>query len=121
MSVFWLNLNMFWCPLLLSSVVFSLLLGDGMPRRVTEGLSSSGKVVSVAAGEYFTLAATDEGALIGWGDGGSGQLGRKVASGHSNAVPIDVGEKRGERVRVIKPVGGYQHAIAIAEVVDGQK
>ena len=72
--------------------------------------------MSVAAGEYFTLAATDDGELFGWGDGGSGQLGRKVGPGHSNAVPIDVGERKGEKVRVILPVGGYQHAIAIAEL-----
>ena len=73
--------------------------------------------MSVAAGEYFTLASTEGGDLIGWGDGGSGQLGRKVGPGHSNAVPIDLGEKNGEKVKVIKPVGGYQHAIAIAETI----
>ena len=48
----------------------------------------------MAAGEYFTLAATDTGGLFGWGDGGSGQLGRKLGLGRSNAVAIDFREKR---------------------------
>ena len=89
--------------------------GDGSPRRVTV---PGGRVVSVAAGEYFTLAATEDGGLFGWGDGGSGQMGQKVGPGHDRnaAVAIDVGAKGGDTVRVVQAVGGYQHALAIAQV-----
>ena len=88
--------------------------GDAAPRRVA--VDGGGRVVGVAAGEYFTLAATGDGDLIGWGDGGSGQMGRSVGPGHSNEVKIDLGEKEGRRVRVVQPVGGYQHALALATV-----
>lgn len=92
----------------------------GEPRHVSDGPAADGaEVTGVAAGEYFTLASTRDGRLFGWGDGGSGQLGRKLPPGHNAlAVKIDLGERRRETVRVITPVGGYQHAVAIAEAAE---
>jgi hypothetical protein len=45
-------------------------------------------------------------------------MGQKVGPGHDRnaAVAIDVGAKGGDTVRVVQAVGGYQHALAIAQV-----
>ena len=44
----------------------------GEPRLVRDAPE---RAVDVAAGEYFTLALGEDGDLVGWGDGKSGQLG----------------------------------------------
>lgn len=84
----------------------------GFPVRVPDAPSD---VYDVACGEYFTLASTADGGLFGWGDGNSGQLGTSGDGKKDNAaVEIDLGARLGEKVRVVAPVAGYQHAMAIA-------
>mgnify|MGYP001162674390 len=84
----------------------------GFPARVPDAPSD---VYDVACGEYFTLASTAEGGLFGWGDGNSGQLGTSGDGRKDNAaVEINLGARLGEKVRVVNPVAGYQHAMAIA-------
>jgi alpha-tubulin suppressor-like RCC1 family protein len=51
--------------------------------RETRG---SAKVVSVAAGAYFSLAVTSTGQLYAWGDGADGQLGKPL--GANNDTPV---------------------------------
>ena len=84
----------------------------GFPVRVPDAPSD---VYDVACGEYFTLASTADGGLFGWGDGNSGQLGTGGDGKKDNAaVEINLGVRLGEKVRVVNPVAGYQHAMAIA-------
>ena len=84
----------------------------GFPVRVPDAPSD---VYDVACGEYFTLASTADGGLFGWGDGNSGQLGTSGDGKKDNAaVEINLGVRLGEKVRVVAPVAGYQHAMAIA-------
>ena len=84
----------------------------GFPVRVPDAPSD---VYDVACGEYFTLASTADGGLFGWGDGNSGQLGTSGDGKKDNAaVEIDLGARLGEKMRVVAPVAGYQHATAIA-------
>ena len=84
----------------------------GFPARVPDAPSD---VYDVACGEYFTLASTADGGLFGWGDGNSGQLGTSGDGRKDNAaVEINLGARLGEKVRVVNPVAGYQHAMAIA-------
>jgi alpha-tubulin suppressor-like RCC1 family protein len=85
----------------------------GLPTKVPDAPSG---VYDVACGEYFTLASTDDGDLFGWGDGKSGQMGvdGKEAGDKPYKVEVKLGVRRGERVRVVSPVAGYQHALAIA-------
>ena len=85
----------------------------GLPTKVPDAPSG---VYDVACGEYFTLASTEDGDLFGWGDGKSGQMGvdGKEAGDKPYKVEVKLGVRRGERVRVVSPVAGYQHALAIA-------
>jgi regulator of chromosome condensation len=98
----------------------------GAPRRLTHPASlptSSTKITSVAAGEYFTLAATADGAVLGWGDDASGQLGGFGGVGGRDATAptlVEMARRRGgdgggADVRTRRVVAGYQHAVAIAE------
>ena len=98
----------------------------GAPRRLTHPASlptSSTKIASVAAGEYFTLAATADGAVLGWGDDASGQLGGFGGVGGRDATAptlVEMARRRGgdgggPDVTTRRVVAGYQHAVAIAE------
>ena len=81
----------------------------GGPRLVKDAPE---RAVDVAAGEYFTLAAGEDGRLVGWGDGKSGQLGVDPAKtgDREGATTVPVGGK------VLAPFAGYQHAVAIVQV-----
>jgi hypothetical protein len=85
-------------------------------------------IVDVAAGEHFTLASAADGGMVGWGDGNSGQLGldaealarerrRDGGDGRNADAPGPAGGAvevpMGEGARVVAPVAGYQHALAI--------
>ena len=71
------------------------------------------RAVDVAAGEYFTLALGEDGDLVGWGDGKSGQLGVDPAmtdESRTRAATVPVGGK------TLAPFAGYQHAVAVVRV-----
>ena len=70
-------------------------------------------VVSVSAGEYFTLMLTRDGAIYGTGDSNSGQLGTQIA-GSKFKTPIRLASSP---PRVLAVTAGYQHAAAIARDV----
>ena len=53
-----------------------------LPREVPGLFKTYGKVVQVASGGNHTLALTEKGAVIAWGDAEQGQLARKVPSRH---------------------------------------
>ena len=81
----------------------------GEPRLVKDAPE---RAVDVAAGEYFTLALGEDGDLVGWGDGKSGQLGVDPAMTNewTRAETVPVGGK------TLAPFAGYQHAVAIVRV-----
>ena len=81
------------------------------PAAVAGDLSTRG-VVAVAAGEYFTLAATSLGEIYGMGTNGNGQLGVQADAGPSfdSPVRVELGPGVGTCVAV---AAGYQHSIAI--------
>ena len=87
--------------------------GGGKEPEEVPRVASAGGAKAVGAGEYFTLVATKDGAVLGWGDGGSGQLGKQLAPGPvHDPMDVPVGED-GEKVVLI--FGGYQHAMAVVE------
>ena len=82
----------------------------GEPRLVRDAPE---RAVDVAAGEYFTLALGEDGDLVGWGDGKSGQLGVDPAmtdESRTRAATVPVGGK------TLAPFAGYQHAVAVVRV-----
>ena len=73
----------------------------GEPRLVRDAPE---RAVDVAAGEYFTLALGEDGDLVGWGDGKSGQLGVDPAmtdESRTRAATVPVGGRRSRRSRGI--------------------
>jgi alpha-tubulin suppressor-like RCC1 family protein len=64
--------------------------GDGVTVRTPVQLSLNGgeKVVSVAAGRYFSAAVTQSGKVYAWGANDVGQLG--TSFGNSSATPVEV-------------------------------
>jgi regulator of chromosome condensation len=101
---------------------------EGLPRLVDDAILRGRAVVDVAAGEHFTLASAADGGMVGWGDGNSGQLGldadaldrerrRDGDDGRNANAPGPAGGAvevpMGEGARVVAPVAGYQHALAI--------
>ena len=102
---------------------------EGLPRLVDDAILRGRAVVDVAAGEHFTLASAADGGMVGWGDGNSGQLGLDAdalarerratvgGDGRNADAPGPAGGAvevpMGEGARVIAPVAGYQHALAI--------
>ena len=81
------------------------------PARVVGDLSSR-RVVSVAAGEYFTLVTTMDGEIYGTGSNGNGQLGTAPESTTEYATfeRVSLGTQAGDALAV---AAGYQHSIAI--------
>lgn len=86
------------------------------PAAVAGDLSTRG-VVAVAAGEYFTLAATSVGEIYGMGANGNGQLGVQADTGPSfdSPVRVELGPGVGTCVAV---AAGYQHSVAIIRAND---
>jgi regulator of chromosome condensation len=89
--------------------------GDPLKPAQVGGDLASRAVVSVAAGEYFTLVATADGDVFGMGSSGNGQLGVQAStSGHKSPVRVRVGDAVG----TLAVAAGYQHAVAIARASD---
>ena len=77
-----------------------------LPKRV-EALQE--RVCSVAAGQHYSLAITQSGALYSWGFGGNGQLGHGD-DGHQ-LLPRQVAGLQG----VCYVAAGAAHTVAIAK------
>jgi alpha-tubulin suppressor-like RCC1 family protein len=75
-----------------------------------QSLVPTGTVIAaIAAGEDFSLAMDTTGAVWGWGDGSSGQLGSNVCDGCSANLPTPVAGIS----NVIAIAAGLQHSIAV--------
>jgi alpha-tubulin suppressor-like RCC1 family protein len=73
-------------------------LGDGdgtdhdvhVPTRIVDALEGVHKAVRVAAGDYHSMAVTDTGQLLTWGNGGYGRLGHGADDESDKSVPTVV-------------------------------
>lgn len=89
------------------------LLQSLVPQAVrTDGVLAGRTVISLANGEYHTLALCADGTLAAWGANGNGQLGD--GSSTSSAVPVRVNESGVLAGRtVIAIAAGSTHSLAL--------
>lgn len=92
------------------------------PVKVSTPPLDTATVRLVAAGEYFSLAALEDGGILGWGANGNGQLGRGegVSVEERTVGPAHLGSAGSPPLHVLSLAAGYQHAAAVvAEQVAG--
>ncbi|XP_072902010.1 RCC1 and BTB domain-containing protein 1-like isoform X1 [Hemitrygon akajei] len=80
------------------------------PRRVVHGLENR-KVVTIACGQQFSMAVTDNGEVFGWGSNGNGQIGSGISGNHF--IPWRLNALQG--ICVLQIACGYAHTLALTD------
>ncbi|KAK3261754.1 hypothetical protein CYMTET_29352 [Cymbomonas tetramitiformis] len=96
--------------------------GSGETAAQVHGLLTGEPAIGVAAGEHFSIVAAKSGAVYGWGDAASGQMGEKQPRTDSPVrvpMPPPRGSASTDTVHAIKVAAGYQHAIAAVIIKSG--
>jgi alpha-tubulin suppressor-like RCC1 family protein len=90
-------------------------LGDGSNKARSNPVIVSGfsgkKIVAIAAGNFHSVAVTDDGSVWAWGDNSSGQLGDGTTT--SRVTPVRVIGLSGKMVT--KVAAGYYHTLALVD------
>jgi len=87
-------------------LIIGLLAACGGGTQPPDGGGGDVKVVAAAAGAFHSLALTDEGAVLGWGNDSSGQTGTGSVTGVPKTVP--------GLVDIVAVAAGRAHSLALS-------
>lgn len=86
-------------------------------RRISISLGNQIKVTSVSAGEYHSMALTQNGQVFTWGMGNEGQLGNgKTENAREPQLVLGPSSSYGHTSKVCSIACGARHSMAILEV-----
>jgi alpha-tubulin suppressor-like RCC1 family protein len=83
------------------------------PVQVTTSSGLKSRVVDVAAGQYFSLALTEDGSVWAWGGNAHGQLGDNTVK--DRHAPVQVYTGIGPTAVVTDVDAGYHHSLALED------